>query len=305
VRIRLVLAVVALMGGSALPLPAQPPTPHEFSFSEPASFLDRFFGPETEQDDAALAGVEVSVADEQRYGAAAAKKFAANLKRRGIRLTAEGKDHEYVRQLVELVRDQMQNRDRYPRLTLSLVESDETDAFAFPGGTLFVFRGMLEFAHNEAALVGVIGHELSHIDRGHQLRDLRRMKLAQQTFSGRGAFSRDRFFERGMRLMRSFMRPFRPADESDADADGATWAFRNGYDPRELAALFARLAERDGDRNNRTPAFFRTHPYHADRYAAIMTLSDELQAAEPHDDLYKGSENLRRRVTRAQREFPE
>ena len=100
-------------------------------------------------------------------------------------------------------------------------------------------------------------------------------------------------------------RPFRPEDETAADADGATWAYRAGYDPRELAALFVRLAERDGNRGGQVPAFFRTHPYHADRYAAIVALYEQLQATEPRNDLYKGAANLRRRVTRMDQEFPE
>ena len=48
-------------------------------------------------------------------------------------------------------------------------------------------------------------------------------------------------------MMRLLSRPFRPEDESEADRDGAAWAYRAGYDPREMAALFERLHQRDFD----------------------------------------------------------
>ena len=101
---------------------------------------------------------------------------------------------------------------------------------------------MIEFAESEAALVGVLGHELSHIDHGHQLRMARAMKLAQGGWNFESGNPQD--MQQHILLMtKNFARPFRPEDEATADRDGATWAFELGYEPREMARLFKRLDE--------------------------------------------------------------
>ena len=72
-----------------------------------------------------------------------------------------------------------------------------------------------------------------------------------------------------------------------------------------MAALFLRLSERDKNRPQTTPALFRTHPFHIDRYKAIQREYKKLQSQHPNDNLYIGKPNLRQRLTRAQREFEE
>ena len=72
------------------------------------------------------------------------------------------------------------------RFEVFWADSKETDARAFPGGSIVVMRGLVEFAQSEAALVGVLAHELSHIDHGHQLRQARAMKLAKRGWSELG-----------------------------------------------------------------------------------------------------------------------
>jgi len=104
-------------------------------------------------------------------------------------------------------------------------------------------------------------------------------------------------------LMRSFSKPFRPEDESEADNDGTTWAYELGYDPREMAKLFLRMHERDRGAKPGLPSFLQTHPYHLDRYEAITDRFQQLQADKPKDDLYIGIENLVRRVPRSMKEF--
>jgi predicted Zn-dependent protease len=102
------------------------------------------------------------------------------------------------------------------------------------------------------------------------------------------------------------MKPFRPEDEAAADRDGATWAYRAGYDPREMAKLFLAMHRREADKGaDFMPAFFRTHPFHMDRFRAVNELYDELQRKTPQDDLYRGRENLERRIARSQKEFAE
>ena len=132
------------------------------------------------------------------------------------------------------------------------------------------------------------------------------MKLSQSTLAQGGAAGNVRdMMSNTMLLTKSFARPFRPEDEAEADRDGATWSYRAGYDPRELAKLFLRFRASSGREERTGSPFFRTHPYHRERYEAVLQRYEELSQAEPRADLYVGTQNLRERVPRSKREFEE
>jgi predicted Zn-dependent protease len=277
-----------------------------FPFANPEQFFNQFLGEESDEERRALAKVDVTLPEERKFGDAAAQQYLDELRRQGIAVTDRGPEVEYLQRLVETIRPQMENATRYRRITIYFADAPQTDARSFPGGTLVFYRGMLDFAENEAALIGVVGHELSHLDRGHQLLMLRRAKLAQSTFTGRRGFSPEQFLTTAAVMMRSFARPFRPEDEAEADGDGARWAYRAGYDPREMAKLFLAMHRREAEKApDLTPVFFRTHPFHMDRFRAVDDLYDELQTKEPKKDLYLGKTNLERRMARSEKKFPE
>jgi len=287
-------------------LGAEPPPffPFPNGGANPQQFFDRMFGAETPEDLQQLKNIEVSSNDELRFGRAAAQAYLDDLRKRNVRVTSVGKDAEYLKQLVDRVRPQMRNHQRYRAIDVQVALSTDTDARCFPGGTIVFHQGLLDFSLSEAALVGVIGHELSHLDNGHQLINIRRMKLAQQTMNNPSAVTPERFFQVGSSWLRAFTRPFQPEDETQADHDGITWAYRLGYDGREMADLFLRLHERDKDKPGMAmPAFLRSHPFHIDRYRALLARHQELSRTEPNGNLYIGRQNLRLRLTRDQRVF--
>lgn len=266
--------------------------------------LESFFGRDDDSQLAEIRKVQVSQPEEQDYGKHVLQAMREDWKRRGVAIVARGEDVDYVRKLLQVIRPFMKNRDRYGSIQVLVAQTDETDAFSIPGGTIIIYRGMIEFAGSEAALVGVLGHELSHLDRGHQLLPIQRSKLVQGNGRQRGPMQLDQFFRQASLLMSAFTRPFHPQDETEADEDGATWAYRAGYDPRELSSLFARLNERN-QIGNLVPSFLRTHPYHADRQAAIEQLYHELAQDEPRPHLYVGRPNLRQRMPMSVRKFAE
>jgi predicted Zn-dependent protease len=282
---------------------AEPAAPTVVPF-DPA-MLERMFESSPSDDQAALESVEIEPQDERRLGDAAAASYLDQLRTRGVRTAVRGKDVQYIRQLIEVLHPYLRNEDRYRVVKIHVADSPEVDARSFPGGTVVVFRGLLDFAESEAALVGVLGHELSHFDRGHQLLPLKRAKLAQRTFNQRESSDLKRMFAAGGQMMRLFARPFRPEDEAQADADGAAWAYAAGYDPREMARLFLRMHEREQAKNRPDvmPGFLRTHPYSVDRHRAIMVQYEQLARDNPRDKLYIGRENLTRRIPRSEQEF--
>ena len=263
--------------------------------------MDRIFGTDSQAESQALENVEISIEDEERIGSEAAERYLDWLRQQHVRLRTRGRDVDYLQALVDVVQPQMEHADRYDHIRIVVARSPLPDARSFPGGTVVIFDGLLDFADSEAALVGVIGHELSHLDRGHQLTRVKGQKLAEQTFAGGGAGKHPNFMNTGPVLMRLWSRPFRPEDETAADRDGAQWAYHAGYDPREMAKLFLRLHEKNRERraNVALPGFLRSHPYEVERHAAVMQMYEQMQADEPRDDLCVGRENLLQRQVHA------
>jgi predicted Zn-dependent protease len=302
----LLISVLGIGCCPAISLAAQPPgKPPAQAPPDLTAMLDRFFGMDSQQEEKALAAIKISPKEEEELGRTATRAYLDFLKEQKIRVVARGKEVDYLRRLVETIRPSMAEADRYRRITVYLAESRYCEARSLPGGTLVFFRGLLESAETEAALVGVIGHELSHLDHKHTLVHLRRMKLMQQSFSaGAEGFSPDRLFTASGIMARLWSRPFRPEDERTADLDGARWAYQAGYDPREMVRVIAKIGEREKKQRIATPPMFGSHPPSAERSKAVLDLYAELQKAKPKDHLYIGRENLRRRVTRAGAELP-
>ena len=199
--------------------------------------LERFLTP-APQERQRIEQVEIPVAQEREIGKQQFTAFEHQLRRQGIRLQTSGRDHRYVRQLVAKIRPLMSHHQRYPKIRVWIAQTDLTDTHAFPGGRVVITSGMLEFAQWEAALVGVFVHELSDINRGHQLEPLRSFLAAQNSWK---SGSLDDLMAGGRFMMNAFARPFRPEQETQADRDAVRWMMKLGYHPDALADLFERL----------------------------------------------------------------
>ena len=256
-------------------------------------FFRRFLG-SRQSTKRQLQQITVSVADERKIGANQFQMFERYLQSQKIKLSNKGRDATYIRRLVARLRPLMKNQRRYKSIEVHIADSPHTDARAFPGGKIVVFRGLLEFVESEAALVGILGHELSHIDRQHQLEQFKNSLLAQKSLQG-GAVNFRQFANFGQLMMKSFMTPFAADQEQEADSDGARWSFRLGYDPLEMARIFQRLHDRDKNQQMPLPSFLRSHPFHLDRFQAIRDTGNRLIAANPDKQLAVGRDNLRQR----------
>ncbi len=273
---------------------------------DPEKYFEQFFGSATEEQKEELARIEIPWEEERRLGQQTLQAFLAELREKNTRVLTRGPEVSYLQQLVSELKPLMRNARRYRSITVLVVDTDDTDARSVPGGTVIVFRGMLRMAQSEAALVSVLAHELSHMDHGHQLRYLKSMKLAQRTFSTPpGGMDWERMMGSTMFLAQTFARPFRPEEESEADADAVRWTYQLGYDPRELGKMFLRMEKKDDGRQATIPSFFRTHPYHRDRYEAVMTQYDELMRTDPRPVLYVGQKNLIEMVPRSKHAYAE
>ena len=257
------------------------------------NFLRQIVG-DRDQQKQQLARITVSKADENKLGENQFRLFAKYLNSQRVKITDKGKDVVYLRQLIETLHPLMTNKNRYDSIKVFVADSPLTDARSFPGGKVVVYRGLLKFVANEAALVGILGHELSHIDRQHQLEQFKNSLLAQETLS-KGARNFEQVSGFGQLMMKSFMTPYALDQEKEADSDGCLWAFQAGYDPLEMAEVFRRLNARDQKPQIPLPSFLRSHPYHIDRFVAIRDSSRKLIANAPEKQLITGRENLQKR----------
>lgn len=301
--------VLVFTSGSLIahPVQAQPFPFQGGPGNNPEKMFELMFGADRPEEEEALKAVKISFTDERAFGQKILDAYLAELKLKKLPVVRKGRDVEYLQSLVATIHPLMTNAKRYQHITIYVVHSDEVDARAIAGGHLFFTRGLLNFARSEAALVGVVGHELSHLDREHLLVPLKRTKILQKTqFAPAGNFDPEKFMQSGTTLMRIMGRPFRPEDEAAADRDGAQWAYKAGYDPREIANLFERLHLKNQDQKVPLGNFFRTHPYNEDRCAAIHAQFETLQKDDSIEaQLYIGRQNLKKRIPKSAQEFPE
>jgi predicted Zn-dependent protease len=145
----------------------------------------------------------------------------------------------------------------------AVVDSPVVNAFAIPGGYVYVTRGILAYLANEAELAGVMGHEVGHVTARHSVRQITREQLAQIGFGVGGTLSPvlgqfGNMAQSGIGLV--FLR-FSRDDEREADRLGIEYAARAAYDPRQVGNFFEVLGRLSaaGDRQT-IPGWLSTHP---------------------------------------------
>lgn len=296
----LVLVVTLLLMSLGLMPGRVAAQPFKLPFTDPSKFFEQAFGEDSEADRRELEKIEVSAVEERRLGKQVLQSGLQSLKEAGITVDSKGRDVDYLQSLVATLRPYMRNKDRYDGIQVLVARSPRIDARSCPGGTLIFFEGLLDAAGSEAALVGIVAHELSHLDHGHQLLPIRRMKLMEKSFSSPQNLSQ--FMQSGPGITKLWARPFRPEDERDADRDGVAWSYAAGYDPREMAKLFQKKGKKAPSADGMPwETFFRSHPYDQDRHQAILKQFARLQKDQPSSKtLFVGRENLANRFSRQQ-----
>jgi beta-barrel assembly-enhancing protease len=165
------------------------------------------------------------------------------------------------------------------------VNDPSINAFALPGGPLYVNRGLIEAARSEDELAGVMAHEVAHVALRHGTHQASKAYLAQAGLGILGGLlgqSSENTAQvvnviGGVGLNALFLKYSRDA-ESEADATGAQIMARAGYDPIAMADFFALLREKEGSAGS-VATFFSDHPAPADREARIRQLAATLPRA--------------------------
>lgn len=257
------------------------------AFANNAGPLAPMFGKLSPQQLQQLDGIKISLAEESQFGQKVLKAYLQQLAKAQIAVIQQGKDVEYLQQLLEVLKPHMNHAARYKKFDVRVIDVASSDAFSIPGGHLLVTRGLLESAESEAAVVGVLAHELSHLDRGHQLLPLKQSKLAGKPLN----------FVDSMMWISLVARPFRPEQESEADFDATQWMMAAGYDPRELAKLLSRWNQQQDQAMpwmQFVPGFVKSHPDAGKRAQAVLKVARQNKARYPQA-VFIGVENLAQR----------
>jgi len=156
--------------------------------------------------------------------------------------------------------------------TIQVLDSPVVNAFAVPGGYVYLTRGILAYLNDEAELAGVLGHEIGHIAARHSAQQYSKAQFAQLGL-GLGSVLSKTFrkyagvAQAGVKLL--FL-SFSRSDEREADALGVEYSAKAGYDSNHMANLFDSLERLNpGEARDGLPGWFSTHPNPDDRIAAI------------------------------------
>ncbi|HOS99734.1 MAG TPA: M48 family metalloprotease, partial [Acidobacteriota bacterium] len=157
--------------------------------------------------------------------------------------------------------------------TVQVVDSDVVNAFAVPGGYVYLTRGMLSYLNDEAELAGVMSHEIGHIAARHSVHQYSQAQLAMLGLGVGSMFSETFQKYAGIAqlgLSMLFLK-FSRDDERQADALGVEYASRAGFDANHMANMFVTLERLNpGSDRSGLPGWFSTHPNPPDRIAAIQ-----------------------------------
>ena len=190
---------------------------------------------------------------------------------------------EYVNRIGQNI---VKNSDCKVPFTIKVIDSDEINAFALPGGFFYVNSGLILNADEEAELAGVMAHETAHVCAHHAVREMTRMNYAQLGtiplifiggWTGYGIYE-----AASIGIPITFMR-FSREFESQADYLGVQYMYRAGYDPQAFISFFEKVQALEKRKPGLVAKAFSDHPQTPDR---ILHSQEEIARILPAKDEY-------------------
>jgi beta-barrel assembly-enhancing protease len=189
--------------------------------------------------------------------------------------TPEVTDAEVTRYVRDVARrlTRVASGPKYP-YTFAVANSREINAFALPGGPVWIHRGVLEKATNESQVASVLAHEIAHISERHAANQLTTVTMAKWSLSLLGAMLGNSGGAGAAQVAAEFLAggvflKFSRDDERNADRVGLRLLTRAGWDGRGMVELFEILKREAGRNPGSVEAFFSSHPSPQDRIAEL------------------------------------
>jgi predicted Zn-dependent protease len=196
----------------------------------------------------------------------------------GVKLVQDPVVTEYVNRIGQnLVR----NSDARVPFTIKVIDSDEVNAFALPGGFFYVNSGLILAADEEAEMAGVMAHEIAHVAARHATRQMTRAQMINFAsipliFVGGGLGYAVRAVA-GIGLPMTFL-TFSRGFEAEADYLGLEYMYKAGYDPQAFISFFEKIQAKEKKKPGTLAKAFATHPQTPDR---ISKSQEEIQRILP------------------------
>ncbi len=220
----------------------------------------------------------VSLEREIQIGAQYAQMFEQT-----ARLVEDPVVTEYIDKLGQKI---VRNSDAKVPFVIKVVDTDEVNAFALPGGYFFVNKGLILEAENEAELAGVMAHEIAHVTARHATERMTKGQLLQFAAIPAlfvGGYWTQVAIRQGLGLGLSLaVLGITRKSEAEADQLGTQYLWNTGIDPNGYITFFEKLLAKEKDKPGKFASFFRTHPPVENRISNVQEEISFLPAKEEY-----------------------
>jgi predicted Zn-dependent protease len=166
--------------------------------------------------------------------------------------------------------------DRDLQWHFSVVDSKDVNAFAIPGGFVYVNRGLIERAQSMSQVAGVLGHEIGHVTKRHSIKQMQKAQGANIGMSAACLLTRvcgSGLATAGMDVLAGgAFAKFSRNDEIEADDEGVRTTIKAGIDPNGIPEMFRILLDERKNHPGSMDTFFASHPLEEDRIVASRAL---------------------------------
>jgi hypothetical protein len=206
-----------------------------------------------------------------------------------VEQTAKLVDDPVITEYVNRVgQNLVRNSDAKVPFTIKVIDSDEVNAFALPGGFFYVYTGLILRAREESELAGVMAHEIAHVAARHGTRSMSKQEflnfaLIPAMIFLPGGWAGYGIYEGMMNLIPLGLYKFSRDDEREADYLGLQYMYKAGYDPNSYITFFERLRQDEKRSPGSIPKMFSDHPPTDER---IEKAQKEISAVLPARDNY-------------------
>jgi predicted Zn-dependent protease len=189
----------------------------------------------------------------------------------------------YITALGQQLVSKAPNENKFP-FTFKIVNDRSINAFALPGGPIYIHRGAIEAADNEAQLAGVMGHEIGHIILRHGTNQATKAQFGQGALGilgailGNGAAGQIAAVGGGF-LANSVLLKYSRAAETESDLMGTQILYDLGYEPKAMSEFFEKLATEH--KGSKAEEFFSNHPIPENRVTKVNAEIKKLGALKP------------------------
>jgi predicted Zn-dependent protease len=203
----------------------------------------------------------------------------------GATVTEYGKyDDVALAAYVDTIGNRLARASERPDLQwhFTVLDDPMINAFAMPGGYIYVTRGILAHLNSEAQLAGVLGHEIGHVTARHSAKHITQQQIAGLGMAVAGAFSTtfQQYSGAAQQALGLLMLKYSRDDETQADELGIRYATAAGYDPREIPATYAMLKRVSQRGGSSLPFYLSTHPDPGNREEHTAALAGQAVAGK-------------------------